>query len=896
MKSGTSFLTPLLPTIPAAAPGEAIHEAFAVNGSVAQRVVIGQVGALVSLILGAGLAVALLLDGHFGADDLAGLGLIAMAVGAVLGFRRGAVPLPMMDAVTVGAEIALALAGIYGGGTLRVVLPAIYVSIGTSVCLIRPMTGAIVHMAAFVASYAAVLAFGPPVPAPFTRWLAVVAGIAVSATFVRWLVRRVVEVATAEHGARLEIDATTEELAEQDAARTVFLAKMSHELRTPLNSIVGFSDLLREEHDGPLEEVQRELVADIGESGRDLLALVDDLLDVRRVEEGEVILRLGQVDLCDTVRTVERLLVERAAECGVVIRVRCPSRALSVRADPLRVRQILWNLVGNAIKYSPSGGEVDVIVTDLGRSVRVVVADRGPGIDPGDAERIFELYQQGAMAAPGSGIGLTLCRRLAEAHGGSLLATAGAGGGGRFTLELPTSGPPSAGVGSPDDETGALTDLERAILVPGSPANRLAIARVGTEFARSMAVLMPLFALITPGPVSARLAVGALGLVSLGVAGIMRRAAGAEGRGLPWWVTDVWSFGGFLVIAVAVVRLAPVQDVVALTFGWPVLSASALSSTRRLVAHATMALSCYAVALAWSGQADGLQHWVGLLMIVTTNTVVVRWVTDRLRASIIGLFDARLVAESAHRQVATVSAHKRDFLASTSHELVTPLNAVIGASAFLRDQEAGPLSPRQLRHLDDIHESGRELLTLLTDVLDYAKLEDGRLSRLPGATDLGALAARAVQEAGPRAERRRTSLSVSCPAEPAVALVDPEHVRRVLAILIVNAIDFTAEGGRVDVDVRRTGDKVLLSVRDTGVGIQPAERERVFEPFHQGTRGGAVAAGGSGLGLPLARGLARLEGGDLQVDSTPDIGSTFTFALPAAPSPAEVIEGGGPEP
>ncbi|HJR26919.1 MAG TPA: HAMP domain-containing sensor histidine kinase, partial [Acidimicrobiales bacterium] len=860
MKGGTSFLTPLLPSIPAAAPGEAIHEAFVVNGSVAQRVVIGQVGALVSLILGAGLALALLLDGHYDADDLAGLGLVGMALGAILGFRRGAVPLPTMDVVTVGTEVALGLAGIYGGDALHIVLPAIYVSIGTTVCLIRPMTGALLHMAAFVTSYGAVLVFGPPVPAPLTRWLAVVAAIAVSATFVRWLVRRVVEVASAEHRARLEIDATTEELAEQDAARTVFLAKMSHEFRTPLNSIVGFSDVLREELDGPLEDIQRELVADIGEAGRDLLALVDDLLDVRRVEEGEVLLRLAEVDLCDTARTVERLLVERAAELGVGIRVHCPSSPLSVRADPLRVRQILWNLVGNAIKYSPAGAEVDIAVADLGRSVQVVVTDRGPGIEPGEAERIFGLYQQGAMAAPGSGIGLALCRRLSEAHGGSLVAAPGPDGGSRFTLELPRSGPRSASSGAADDETGALTDLERAILVPGSPANRLAIARVGTEFARSMAVLLPLFAVITPGPVRVRLAVGALGLLSLAVAGLIRRAAGTEGTGLRLWLADAWAFGGFLVIAVAVVRLPPVQDVVALSFGWPVLSASALSSTRRLVAHAAMALTCYAVALAWSGQADGLQHWVALLMIVTTNAVVVRWVTDRLRASIVGLFDARLVAESAHRQVATVSAHKRDFLASTSHELITPLNAVIGASAFLRDEEAGPLSPAQLQHLDDIHESGLALLRLLTDVLDYAKLEDGRLPHVPGATDLCVLAARAVDEAQARADRRGISLTVTCPPEATVSVVDPEYVRRVLGILIVNAIDFTEAGGRVDVEVRRTPEKILLSVRDTGVGIQPSERERVFEPFHQGARGGALAgAGGSGLGLPLARGLARLE-------------------------------------
>ena len=134
-----------------------------------------------------------------------------------------------------------------------------------------------------------------------------------------------------------------------------------------------------------------------------------------------------------------------------------------------------------------------------------------------------------------------------------------------------------------------------------------------------------------------------------------------------------------------------------LSFGLPVLSAAALASGRRLLVHATSAMACYAVGLAFADQPHAVQHWIAIAMIISTNAIVVRWVAARLRESVVGLYEARLLAESSQREVAAVAAHKRDFLASTSHELLTPLNAVLGASAFLRDQGAGQLERKAAR-------------------------------------------------------------------------------------------------------------------------------------------------------------------------------------------------------
>ena len=200
-----------------------------------------------------------------------------------------------------------------------------------------------------------------------------------------------------------------------------------------------------------------------------------------------------------------------------------------------------------------------------------VVSDHGPGIDPGDRELIFELYQQGATAAPGNGIGLSLCRRLSEAHDGRLVAGAADHGGSTFTLLLPVEGPADGDDHEQDDPVPvpSLGELDQAVLIPGSHANSVAVARVGGHFAMATAVLLPVFALITPGSAQARVGVGALGLVSLLIAWVIGSIAARDQGGFSAGMMDAWAIGGFLVIAAAVTVLGQIQDVVVFCLGGP---------------------------------------------------------------------------------------------------------------------------------------------------------------------------------------------------------------------------------------------------------------------------------------------------------------------------------------
>jgi signal transduction histidine kinase len=214
---------------------------------------------------------------------------------------------------------------------------------------------------------------------------------------------------------------------------------MSHELRTPLNAIIGFSDVLRARMFGELNARQAEYLDDIHVSGRHLLALIDDVLDLARVEAGRMDLDVDEVVIGECIDTGIMMVRERARDADVALSSRVDSDLAPIRADGRKVRQILFNLLSNAVRFTPRGGSVEVTADRIGDVVRIAVTDTGPGVAAGDRERIFEAFRQGRDGArpEGSGLGLALSRALAEAHGGTLTVECGSAGGSTFVLALP---------------------------------------------------------------------------------------------------------------------------------------------------------------------------------------------------------------------------------------------------------------------------------------------------------------------------------------------------------------------------------------------------------------------------------------------------------------------------
>ncbi len=222
--------------------------------------------------------------------------------------------------------------------------------------------------------------------------------------------------------------------------KSEFLANMSHELRTPLNAIIGFSEILAEKMFGEINEKQTEYLQDILESGRHLLSLINDILDLSKIEAGRMELELAEFDLPNAVDNALILVRERASRRGIRLGSTIDPRLGMIGGDERKVKQVLLNLLSNALKFTPEGGRIDVGARLDGELAEVSVADTGIGIAPEDQAAVFEEFRQVGTAdkkAEGTGLGLALSRKFIELHGGKIWVKSQVGAGSTFTFTLP---------------------------------------------------------------------------------------------------------------------------------------------------------------------------------------------------------------------------------------------------------------------------------------------------------------------------------------------------------------------------------------------------------------------------------------------------------------------------
>ncbi len=243
----------------------------------------------------------------------------------------------------------------------------------------------------------------------------------------------------------------TEELAhardtalQASRAKSDFLANMSHELRTPLNAVIGFSELMYNQLFGPIGSARYvEYAGDIHASGRHLLELINDILDLSKAEAGRIELRDDEVDFADLVERCLRMVRGRATKAGVALEARLPEIPVTLKADALRLKQVLLNLLTNAIKFTPEGGRVVLAAEQTPGGFAISVADSGIGIADSDLERVMEPFGQAqderVRDKEGTGLGLPLAKHLVELHKGTLTLASELGRGTTVTATLPCS-------------------------------------------------------------------------------------------------------------------------------------------------------------------------------------------------------------------------------------------------------------------------------------------------------------------------------------------------------------------------------------------------------------------------------------------------------------------------
>ena len=237
-----------------------------------------------------------------------------------------------------------------------------------------------------------------------------------------------------------ELETKSAELEVASHHKSEFLASMSHELRTPLNAVIGFSEVLIDRMFGELNERQDEYVHDIWNSGKHLLELLNEILDLSKVEAGQMVLEPTTFRVEQALEYVVSLVRERAARHGISVSVGIDDDVDTLDADELRFKQVLLNLLSNAVKFTPDGGSVEVRAERVDDELVVTVSDTGVGVPPEDRERIFESFQQGGRGVAreeGTGLGLTLTRRIIELFDGRLWLESEVGVGSTFGFAVP---------------------------------------------------------------------------------------------------------------------------------------------------------------------------------------------------------------------------------------------------------------------------------------------------------------------------------------------------------------------------------------------------------------------------------------------------------------------------
>jgi len=245
-----------------------------------------------------------------------------------------------------------------------------------------------------------------------------------------------------------EIEDKSRQIEAANRHKSEFLANMSHELRTPLNAIIGFSEVLGERMFGELNEKQAEYTDDILSSGRHLLSLINEILDLSKVEAGRMELEVATFDLPLAIDNARTFVRERATKHGINLDVTVDERLGDFVGDERKIKQILLNLLSNAVKFTPEGGRIGINARQADGVVEISVSDTGIGISPEDQAKIFEEFRQVggdyAHKREGTGLGLTLAKKFVELHGGRIWVESEVGKGSTFSFTLPErSSPPS---------------------------------------------------------------------------------------------------------------------------------------------------------------------------------------------------------------------------------------------------------------------------------------------------------------------------------------------------------------------------------------------------------------------------------------------------------------------
>lgn len=717
------------------------------------------------------------------------------------------------------------------------------------------------------------------------------AATAIGLFFVKPQVEEVVHAARLSEERRIQLEASNAELEslyqkliDQDQLKSEFFANVSHELRTPLALLLGPAERMAD--DTNLNSDQRRQLESISRNGKTLLKQVNDLLDIAKLEQGKMQIQYLRLDLAPWFRRIASQFAVAAEHRGIQYRLVSPE-TLVAEVAPDKLERVLINLLSNALKFTPEGGEVCAELSSGNDEFSLAVSDTGPGISQEQQEAIFERFRQADGGATrnhgGTGLGLAIAKDFVELHQGKIELGSTLGGGSRFTVRLPLRAPVSvsvedAGDPAPNPTTEVALDSAMNELDPRSPDRT-----TGEDFpdlpGRPSVLIVEDTAEMSQFIAS----------VLVSEFNVVTAADGVEG------LEKACALDPALIISdVMMPRMSGDQLVMELRKREQFRSTPILL----LTAKADDELR---VALLKAGAQDYVTKpfLAQELMARASNLIAVKRAGDTLRLELASASNdleslARELAikhrqletaldatEVARAEVERASQVKSRFLALISHELRTPLSTIqLNTQLLNRDPDVSQ-STAFKTPLNRTVRASQQMATLVEGLLEYTRFENGRIPIHQEPTDVLAVAREVVEMGQLQITSPEVNLLLEPPAENLRTFVtDPKLLRVILNNLISNALKFTRRG-TISLHLRAAGHWWIFEVQDTGIGIPQEDIPRIFMPFERLEPLQRKTIPGVGLGLSLTKEIAEALGGKVEVESEPDKGSVFRVLLPA---------------
>lgn len=666
-----------------------------------------------------------------------------------------------------------------------------------------------------------------------------------------------------------------EALAELDRAKTAFFSNVSHEFRTPLTLMLGPIEDALSDQQSPLPPEQRERIDLLHRNALRLLKLVNTLLDFSRIEAGRLQAVYEPTDLASSTAELASVFRSAVEKAGLHLIVDCPPLPAPVYVDREMWEKIVLNLLSNAFKFTFEG-KIEVMLRWAEDRVELTVRDTGTGIPEEELPHLFERFHRvkGARARTyeGSGIGLALVLELVRLHGGAIDVESVIDRGTTFSVTIPTGAAhlPADRIGGTRTQVstavGAAPYVEEALR--WLPEIRSADFGMRNEEAALSSTPQPARILLADDNADMR--------------EYVKRLLS------PHWTVEAVEDGA---AALAAVR-ERMPDLVLTDVMMPGMNGfellQALRADPRTREIPIILLSARA---GEESRVEGLEAGADDYLVKPFSA---RELMARVGAH---LELARLRRESLQneqrlrKEAEEANRLKSQFFSSVSHDLRTPLNAIVGYIYLLMNGTYGPLAENQKMPLDGIQRNVRELLRLINDVLDLARIDSGKMPVERSSVRLSSIIEEITIEMKPLLEMKSLSIHSHVPENLPDIDSDAMKIKQIVTNLVSNAVKFTEKGG-VTIRVENLSKEgwVEITVSDTGMGIEPEFLPKIFESFYQIEE--SRAFGGSGLGLTIVKELVNLLQGRIRVTSEVGKGSTFTIFLPyrIVPSKGEAMK------